>query len=110
MIYVDNKADASRTDLSIGDTLDPLFVYTAGTIYIDNSQPECGLVACTAVEEASIRTAALATTVKTDIVDADSVSFAGASIDVGNEVIVGNAQQDAVANSVLAVVFRVQMQ
>ena len=45
-----------------------------------------------------------------DVVDANSVSFAGATIDVGNEAIAGNTQQDAAANSVLAVVFRVQMQ
>lgn len=110
MIYVNNKSDVSRTDLSIRDVLDPLFVYTAGTIYIDNSQSECALVACTAAEEASIRTAALATTVKTDIVDADAASFAGVTIDVGNQIITGNVQQDTDANKVLAVVFRVQMQ
>lgn len=110
MIYVNNMGDVSKTDLSIRDVLDPLFVYTAGTIYIDNSQPECALLACTAAEEASIRTAALATTVKTDIVDADAASFAGVTIDVGNQVITGNAQQDTDANKVLAVVFRVQMQ
>ena len=110
MIYVNNKGDGVRTDMSIRDVLDPLFVYTAGTIYIDNSQSECALAACTAAEEASIRTAALATTVKTDIIDGDTVSFSGVTIDVGNQVIAGNAQQDADANKVLAVIFRVRMQ
>ena len=95
MIYVDNKADTGRTDLSIRDVLDPLFVYKAGTIYVDNSQPACALAACTAAEGASIRTAALATTAKTDIVDADSVSFAGVTVDVGNEVIAGDTDRGA---------------
>ena len=110
MIYVNNKGDGVRTDTSIRDVLDPLFVYTVGTIFIDNSQSECALAACTAAEEASIRTAALATTVKTDIIDGDTVSFTGVTIDVGNQVIAGNAQQDADANKVLAIVFRVRMQ
>ena len=111
MIYVNNKSDLAVLDVTIQDILDPLFLYTAGTIRVDNAVAECALAACTGVEEQAIYDAAILIAPGTDAVLAgDSVSFtAGTTVDVGNDN-QANDQQDSAANSVLAVVFTVQVQ
>ncbi len=111
MIYVDNKASVVITDTSIQDVLDPLFLYQAGTIRFDNTHINCAGAACIPAEEVTIYAAALGGTAVSDAVDGPDVgSFAGVTVDVGDEVIVGNGQLDAAANRVLAVVFTVQVQ
>ncbi len=111
LIYVNNKSDLLVADVTIEDVLDPLFLYTAGTIRVDNATGECALAACTAVEELAIYNAARVVVAGTDIVSGvDSVSFTGGTnVDVGNDN-QANGQQDAAANSVLAVVITVQVQ
>lgn len=110
MIYVNNTGSVAVTDTSIQDVLDPLFVYQAGTIRVDNSVANCAAVACTPAEEAAIYASAAATAASTDAVDApDPASFAGVTVDVGDQA-VANGQVDAAASSVLAVVFTVQVQ
>ncbi len=111
MIYVDNKASVVITDTSIQDVLDPLFLYQAGTIRFDNTHINCAGAACIPAEEVTIYAAALGGTAVSDAVDGPDVgSFAGVTVDVGDEVIVGNGQLDAAANRVLAVIFTVQVQ
>ncbi len=110
MIYLNNESDVLVADVSMQDVLNALFLYKAGTIYIDNAVNECALTACTLIEEKAIYDAAILTVLKSDGVDADTVSIAGVTIDVGDEIIAGNAQQDAAANKVLALVFTVTMQ
>ncbi len=110
MIYINNESDILISDVSMQDVLNALFLYKAGTIYIDNAIDDCALTACTLVEEKAIYDAAILTTLKTDAVGGDTVSFAGVTIDVGQSVIAGNTLQDAAANKVLALVFTVTMQ
>ena len=109
MIYVNNQSDLLVADVSIQDVLDALFVYTAGTIRVDNSVAECAIAACDAAEELAIYNAARVTAALTDGVDGDTASIAGVTIDVGNQN-VANGPLDSAANSVLAVVFTVQVQ
>jgi len=112
MIYVNNKSDLQIDDVTIRDTLDALFVYgPINNIRVDNSIGECTFAACDAAEELIIYTSAIGAAATLDVADgADTASFTG-----GNEVNVGNAnqgnaQQNAAANSVLAVVFTVTVQ
>ena len=110
MIYVDNKASVAITDVSIQDALAGLFIYQPGTIRFDNTHINCVGAACIPAEEVTIYTAALGGTVVSDAVDGPDVgSFAGVTVDVGDEVIAGNGQLDAAANRVLAVIFTVQV-
>lgn len=110
MIYVNNSGSVAISDTSIQDVLDPLFVYQAGTIRVDNSVANCAAALCTPAEEVAIYTAASGAAAGTDAVDApDTVSFAGVTVDAGNEN-VANGQLNAAANAVLAVVFTVQVQ
>jgi uncharacterized repeat protein (TIGR01451 family) len=109
MIYVNNQSSVAINDISIRDVLDVLFVYQADTIRVDNSVADCGAT-CDATEEAAIYAAAAAVLpTNSDGVDADTSSFAGVTVDAGNEN-VANGQLNAAANSVLAVVFTVQVQ
>ena len=110
MIYVNNQSSVAINDISIQDVLDPLFLYTAGTIRVDNSVGDCALAACDAAEEAAIYAAASVVAANTDIVDlADTSSFAGVTVDAGDQA-VANGTLNVAANSVLAVVFTVQVQ
>ena len=110
MIYVNNQSSIAINDVSIQDVLDPLFLYQAGTIKVDNSVANCAAAACTPAEQAAIFAAADASAALTDGVDGDGASFtAGTTVDVGNEN-QANAQVDVAANTVLALVFTVQMQ
>ncbi len=110
MIYVNNSGSVAVLDTSIQDVLDPLFLYQAGTIRVDNAVANCAADPCTNLEEAAIYASAILVAPSTDVVDApDVASIAGTTIDVGDENVL-NGQQDAAANSVLAVVFTVQVQ
>ena len=109
MIYVNNTSSIQINDTSMQDVLDPLFLYQAGTIKVDSSVANCALAACTPAEEAAVFAAADASGALSDGVDADVASFAGVTVDAGNQA-VANGQMDAPANSVLALVFTVQMQ
>ena len=109
MIYVNNIGSVDINDVSIQDVLDPLFVYQAGTIRVDNSVANCAAAACTPAEETAIYTAAAAAAANSDGVDVDTSSFAGVTVDAGNQA-VANGQLNVGANTVLAVVFTVQVQ
>jgi len=110
MIFVSNKASVAINDISIQDVLDPLFVYQAGTIRVDNSVGDCALAVCDSTEEAAIYAAASAVAANTDAVNlGDTSSFAGVTVDAGDGT-VANGTLNAAANSVLAVVFTVQVQ
>jgi len=107
MIYVNNKSDLQIDDVTIADTLDALFSYTAGTIRVNNATGECAVTACDAAEELAIYNAAILIAPGTDAIGGDSVSYVAPTVDVGNENQGGNTVQNAAANSVLAVVFTV---
>ena len=110
MIYVNNLGSVAINDVSIQDVLDPLFVYQAGTIRVDNSVGDCALAACDAAEEAAIYAAASAVAANTDAVNlGDTSSFAGVTVDAGDQS-VANGTLNVAANSVLAVVFTAQVQ
>ena len=111
MIYVNNSGSVQINDTSIQDVLDPLFVYQAGTIRVDNSQ-SCAAAVCVPGEEPGIYAAVIAVGAGSDAAGAgDTVSFDGTdTIDVGDEIETANDRQDAAANAVLAVVFTVQVQ
>jgi uncharacterized repeat protein (TIGR01451 family) len=111
MIYVNNSSSIAINDISMRDVLAALFAYEAGTLKIDNSVANCAAAACTAPEEAAIYAAVDASAALTDAVDGDTVTYTGGTttIDAGNEN-AGNAELDAAANRVLALLFTVQVQ
>jgi len=110
MIYVNNLGSIAVNDTSIQDILDPLFAYQAGTIRVDNSVVNCAAALCTVAEEAAIYAAAAAAGASSDGVDIDTGSFnGGTTVDAGNQS-VANGQLDVAANTVLALVFTVQVQ
>ena len=112
MIHVNNRSDLVISDVTIRDTLNVLFSYNAATfIRVDNSIGECGAPICDGIERQAIYDSAInPANAGTDAVSvADTVSFTGGdTVDVGDANL-GNLQQDAAANSVLAVVFTVTM-
>jgi len=110
MIYVNNSGSVAVNDTSIQDVLDPLFVYQAGTIRVDNSQTWAAAV-CLVGEEPAIYAAAAAVGPGSDLAAVgDTVSFDGTdTIDIGDSVETANDQQNALAGNVLAVVFTVQV-
>jgi hypothetical protein len=109
MLYINNPGGL-RTDVTLRDALDPAFLYQAGTIQVDNTVAECAALACTAVEEQAIFTAADAAPVLTDAIDGDVASYTGAgtTIDAGNGN-VGNLQLDINGSAVWAMLFSVKM-
>ncbi len=112
MIFVNNKGSVAINDISIRDVLDLLFVYQADSIRVDNSVGDCALAVCDTTEEAAIYAAASAVLpTNSDGVDADTSSYDGPSttVDAGDENVL-NGTLNAAANSVLAVVFTVQVQ
>ena len=110
MIYVSNPASVAVNDVTVQDVLDPLFAYQVNSIRVDNSQANCAASPCTAGEVAAIYAAASAAAANTDGVDGDTSSYNGTdTIDAGNNA-AANGQLDMAANSVLAVVFTVQVQ
>lgn len=109
LIYVNNKADAATNDVSLRDVLAATFQYQAGTLKTSTAVSACALLACTGAEEAAIFGDVNATAAKTDAVDADVVSTAGATIDAGNQN-VANGVLNIPANSVFALSFTVRLQ
>ena len=109
LLYVNNPG-AAISDVTVRDVLDPVFVYQAGTIQVDNSLADCAVSTCTAGEELAIFTAADATAFLTDAADADVASYTGASlsVDAGNGN-VANLQLDINANAIWAILFSVKM-
>ena len=107
LLYINNKTVA-RTDISVRDILDAAFQYQTGTIQVDNSVAECAAVTCTPVEELAIFTAVDGAGPITDAEDGDAASFAGSTLDAGNEN-VGNPQLDINADAVWAILFSVKM-
>ena len=108
LLYIDNPLPLTA-DVSMRDVLDPVFLYVAGSIKYDNSVVNCAAATCSVAEEAAIFTAADSGTVGTDPVDGDVVSFAGVTLDIGNQT-AANAQLDIAGSSVWAVVFTIRMQ
>ncbi len=104
LIYINNEADVSILDVGIQDTLVG-FTYVASSIRVLNTTAECALTLCTAVEELGIYNDARVVGNSSDAINDDNASFTGTTVEVGNNVTAGNTQQDAVANTVLAVVF-----
>ena len=109
MIYINNRGSVAINDVSIQDILDPLFLYQGGTIRVDNSVANCGAAACNPGEEAAIYAAASIVVANSDGVDPDTSSFAGVTVDAGNQS-VANGTLSVAANTVLAVVFTVLVQ
>jgi uncharacterized repeat protein (TIGR01451 family) len=111
LVYINNNTAFPVSDVSAQDVLAAGFAYTAGTTKVDNLVPNCGLVACTAIEEAAIYAAVNATAAKTDAIDGDVVSYNGGTqtIDAGNQS-VANLQLDVAASKVWAMLFTVTMQ
>ena len=112
MIYVNNASSIQISDVSIQDILDPLFLYSGGTILVDNSVVDCG-ADCDTGEKAAIYAAALLTTALTDAPGGDTASYDVGpleTIDVGDENVGANDQLDIAANTVMAVVFTVTVQ
>ncbi len=112
MIFVNNKGSIAINDISIRDVLDPLFVYQADSIRVDNSVGDCALAVCDTTEEAVIYAAASAVLpTNSDGVDGDTSSYDGptTTVDAGDENVL-NGTLNAAADSVLAVVFTVQVQ
>jgi uncharacterized repeat protein (TIGR01451 family) len=110
MIHVNNLGSVAINDTSIQDILDPLFAYQTNTIRVDNSVANCAAAICTVAEEAAIYAAAAAAAASSDGVDGDTASVSGGNtIDAGNQN-VANGRLDVAANTVLAVVFTVQVQ
>ncbi len=105
LIYVNNDADVAILDVGIRDTLVG-FTYVAGTIHVLNTTVECvAPLGCTLAEEKTIYDDARAAGLSSDGINDDNASFTGTTLEVGDNVTVGNTQQDAAANVVLAVVF-----
>ena len=109
MIYINNLSSVAINDVSVQDVLDPLFLYQGGTIRVDNSVANCAAAACLPAEEAAVYAAAVAAAANTDGVNADTSSFAGVTVDAGDQS-VANGTLNVAANTVLAVVFTVQVQ
>ena len=104
LIYINNEADVDIVDVGILDTLVG-FTYVGGSLHVLNTTAECALTACDAAEELAIYNAARVAGAKSDAINDDEASSVGGTIEVGNNTTAGNTQQDAVANTVLALVF-----
>jgi len=102
MVYVDNPTVATVLDVNIQDVLDPAFVYQAGTIRADNSL-------ATGSTEAAVYAAVSGTAPLGDAVDGvDVAGITGATVSAGDGA--GNAQLDAGANAVWALLFTARVQ
>lgn len=112
MLYVNNNTAVAVNDISMRDVLDAAFAYQTGTIKVDNTVANCAAATCTGPEEAAIYTAVNAASALTDATDADVATYTAGTttIDLGNSVVAGNAQLNAAANTVYAVLFTVTMQ
>ena len=115
MIFVNNLGSVDINDVSIQDVLDVLFTYQTDSIRVANvalpsTGGSCAVAVCTTDEEAEIYAAASVVATNGDATgDGDTSSFAGTTVDVGDQ----NAANDPLnvsADRVLAVVFTVQVQ
>ena len=104
LIYINNETDIDLVDVGIIDALAG-FTYVGGSLHVLNTTVECTLTLCTAAEELNIYNLARVAGAKTDGVDGDEASSVAGTIEVGDNTTGGNGQQDAVANTVLALVF-----
>lgn len=105
LIYLSNEADLAVLDAGIQDNLVG-FTYVPNSIRVLNTTAECATpLACTPAEELGIYNDARVVAISTDAINDDNASFAGTTVEVGNNVTAGNTQQDAAANVVLALVF-----
>jgi len=103
LIYLNNEGDLSIDDVGIVDTLLG-FTYVPGSLHVLNTTAAC-VGGCGPAQELTIYNDARVAGVKTDAINDDEASFAGTTVEVGDNVTVGNTQQDAAANLVLALVF-----
>ncbi len=117
MIYVSNPGTVVINDVSIQDQLLGLFVYNGAidSVRVLNvnlaGTGSCAAVPCSVPEEAAIYAAVSAVAANTNAAGDDTSSFDGTdTIDVGNSSEATNAQLNADADRVLAVVFTVQVQ
>jgi len=103
VIYVDNTTTFPLSDVSVQDVLDPAFGYITGSMKASNA-------ISTGVSQAVIYSTvnAVAGTVS-DAVDGDVGSFAGVTIDAGNQN-AANSTLDVAGSSVWAILFRALMQ
>ncbi len=115
MIFVNNLGSVDINDVSIQDVLNVLFTYQTDSIRVANvalpsTGGSCAAAVCTSDEEAEIYAAASVVATNGDATgDSDTSSFAGTTVDVGDE----NAANDPLnvtTDRVLAVVFTVQVQ
>ncbi len=108
LIYINNETDIDLDDVGIQDTLVG-FTYVATSIRVLNTTAECALTLCTSgpgSEEEGIYNDVVGETPLSDSAGNDAASFVAAVVEVGNNgVQTGNATQNAVANTILAVVF-----
>ena len=109
LIYINNETDIDLVDVGIIDALAG-FTYVGGSLHVLNTTAECTLTACDAAEELNIYNLARVAGARTDGVDGDGASESGGTIEVGDNTTAGNGTQDAVANTVLALVFTVLLQ
>ena len=104
LIYLNNVADIDIADVGIQDTLVG-FTYVASSIRVLNTTT-CVGDPCTGPEEQTIYDDARVTAALSDTAGNDAASSIGGVVEVGNNgVQTTNAVQNAVANTVLAVVF-----
>ena len=101
MVYVDNTTGVQADDVNVQDILAAGFVYQAGTIKVDNS-------VATGSTEAALYAAVNATSALTDAIDGDAAGISAATISAGLSA--GNAQVDALASSMWAILFTVEVQ
>jgi uncharacterized repeat protein (TIGR01451 family) len=108
LIYVNNSTAVPVDDVTIQDTLNAAFTYTATSIRVDNSE-SCALAVCDNTEEGDIFTAVLAQTPLSDTPgnDVGSYDTPTTTVDVGDGNEITNAQVDILANRVYAVLVTV---
>ncbi len=104
LIYLNNEADVDIDDVGIIDALVG-FTYVGGSLHVLNTTAECTVTVCTPAEELTIYNNARVAGAKTDAINDDEASSVGGTVEVGNNTTAGNTQQNAVANTVLALVF-----
>jgi uncharacterized repeat protein (TIGR01451 family) len=103
VIYIDNTTTFPLNDVSVQDVLDPAFLYIGGSMKVDNT------IASLASEAVIYSTVNNLGTVITDGPDGDVGSFAGVTIDAGNQN-AANSTLDIAGSSVWAILFRALMQ
>ena len=115
MLYINNKTDSLLSDVSVQDVLAANFLYQAGTIKAI-TEAACAVLACTPAEESTMYTNANGSascvgsgSPCTDGVNADVASFAGTTVDIGNQ-FAANGQLDVAAQNRLVVLFTTVVQ